>query len=630
MYTISHRFFWQWLGFIYLLIVCLPSLAQLQLVPLQQRTHSVNGYRIQQDCLTLPFFDDFSKSSVKPDPLLWINQGVYINNHFAILPPSLNVATLDGINAKGRAYKSTRSDEVGIADILTSKCIDLSQMTVTDPVFISFYWQAEGLGEVPNAEDALRLQVKTDKKNWTTIWQTSGTSTQKFKLEKVPLSQTEWLHKDFQFRFCNFGKLSGQYDAWHIDYVYVYQKSKDDPIKRKDRALITRPTNILKEFTAMPVNHFLPDYQNYLRDSIYTNLINLSKEFDISSHKFQLRDRVSGRIFSASTGAIAPQRNNKTFGSVYDIFGNEVMKLFAVPDIQGLNSQADSIVFVSVFTLTGPETEKGQADFIIPTRNNDVIKDTTVIKDYFSYDDGSAEFGLGVRQQFGRLAVQFDIPHADILTGVDIYFPFWNTDLNGSNFNLIVWQSIDDKDDSKDVILFRKNFPYTAAQNLNQFTRFRLGEKGSSVEVDKKFYVGIEQITTEQPLIGFDRNTDSQQKIFFNISSSWEQNTRYKGSLMIRPVFNEKDKIIGLEDFSNDITLKYFPNPCREHLYINRSINHFMIYQGGRQIFKSQITDIQNTTPFSKIDLPKLNTGLYSLLLNTSKGNISLNAIIEE
>src|SRR3569832_395224 len=54
-----------------------------------------------QSVLTLPFRDDFSYDGIYPDPTLWTDSDVFINSSYADNPPTVGVATFDGIDKFG-------------------------------------------------------------------------------------------------------------------------------------------------------------------------------------------------------------------------------------------------------------------------------------------------------------------------------------------------------------------------------------------------------------------------------------------------------------------------------------------------------------------------------------------------
>ncbi len=109
------------------------------------------------EILTLPFFDDFSTSSVIPDQSKWEDKDVFINNSYPVEPISIGVATLDAINQYGNVYAINASPT--LSDHLTSRPIDLSAYAGTgDSLFISFFYQAGGMGDLPEKSDSLTLE----------------------------------------------------------------------------------------------------------------------------------------------------------------------------------------------------------------------------------------------------------------------------------------------------------------------------------------------------------------------------------------------------------------------------------------------------------------------------------------
>ncbi len=125
--------------------------------------------------ITLPFFDDFSQNKTSiPNPKLWINGGVGINNNFPINQPSVNVATFDSRNLAGKPYNFSNKFAYGTTDTLTSVAIDLSGLAAKDSVYLSFYWEAKGLGELPDSDDSLVVSFKDSTNKWNIIWTQIG------------------------------------------------------------------------------------------------------------------------------------------------------------------------------------------------------------------------------------------------------------------------------------------------------------------------------------------------------------------------------------------------------------------------------------------------------------------------
>ncbi|MBK7390932.1 MAG: hypothetical protein IPI23_18200 [Bacteroidetes bacterium] len=77
------------------------------------------------DTLKLPFFDDFSTYTVWPNADLWSDSSAFVNFNFPINPPTVGVATFDGLDYEGNPYNNTNVNAIGLCDNLTSKAIDL-------------------------------------------------------------------------------------------------------------------------------------------------------------------------------------------------------------------------------------------------------------------------------------------------------------------------------------------------------------------------------------------------------------------------------------------------------------------------------------------------------------------------
>ena len=113
----------------------------------------------------LPFFDDFSRSNLYPDSTKWTDNNVLVNDGFPLCPPNRNGATFDVLDANGRVYDYAISHPF-VAEYLTSVRIRLDSimepepraLTPADSVYLSFYYQPQGNGNIPEEQDSLVLQ----------------------------------------------------------------------------------------------------------------------------------------------------------------------------------------------------------------------------------------------------------------------------------------------------------------------------------------------------------------------------------------------------------------------------------------------------------------------------------------
>lgn len=116
--------------------------------------------------LTLPFFDDFSRSNIIPDQNLWADKDVFVNKDFPLFPPNIGAATFDVLDKTGRVYQRATAVPF-VADYLTSRPIRLDslfspiarKLRPSDSVYLSFYYQPQGRGDAPEPWDSLVLQL---------------------------------------------------------------------------------------------------------------------------------------------------------------------------------------------------------------------------------------------------------------------------------------------------------------------------------------------------------------------------------------------------------------------------------------------------------------------------------------
>jgi hypothetical protein len=183
--------------------------------------------RTEDGELSLPFWDDFSFTTEDhADDLLWIkNRSVLVSSGQGINPPTINVATFDGLNENGSPYNSTDPQDYGYRDTLESQTIKMTEVTLPfrNSVFLSFFYQAGGNGEPPDPSDFLRLEFLNVSGTWDEIVKLQIDHDMELNVfydTLIRINQAQYYHDIFQFRFVSFGRRSGRFDSWHIDNVY--------------------------------------------------------------------------------------------------------------------------------------------------------------------------------------------------------------------------------------------------------------------------------------------------------------------------------------------------------------------------------------------------------------------------
>ncbi|MCG8306731.1 MAG: T9SS type A sorting domain-containing protein [Cytophagales bacterium] len=559
----------------------------------------ISGSERDSTKLELPFWDDFSRTSYLPDTSHWfVDDGTSnISASLGIDPPTVNVAVFDGWNLLGTPYSSSQLEE-GEGDSLVSRFIDLSKINpaLRETVYISFFWQKEGRGEMPDDEDFIRLQAMDSEKTWKTIWNKSGreiTDTDVFTQEIIQVNDPSFYHAYFQFRFQTFGNLSGGFDTWNIDYVYMNFNRTPTDLFFEDRALTTPPTSWLTTYSAMPYDHFILNLENNLEPT-RVGVSNLDDQVQPVEYYALIRDSV--RIF-----------DEMNQGTPLNLAPNSIAEIVSEPiDPNAFDPDADSISLLleTRFFINSGDSSNwfDKYDF----RSNDTTISITELADELAYDDGTAEWGAGLSQKSGKLAYRYIIPKSDAITALKIYFPDFVPSSVGKTFTLIIW---DDLLPNREGRLLTEQHIVQKSGKLNEFTTYTLGRP---VVVSDTFYIGYEQSVNDFFPIGLDKFGKAQSgNIFINIDGVWESSNIIEGNLMIRPVFGF-EKAVGFEDeLFGDIVI--YPNPNRGDFSIKGNFERASL----TDIRGYSIMEIKGGSEDTQIIITNKSSGLY--LLNITK-----------
>lgn len=584
--------------------------AQLQLVPLEvettdQRSEFAQSARIQ--AIQLPFFDDFSTApSTYPDTQLWQpGSGVYINNTLTTTQPSINIATFDGLDATGVPYNFRNEQAQGDSDTLVSQPIGLGGLKPADSLYVSYYWQAKGLGELPDRADTLRLEFLSNAGEWVAVWkQAGGEFDSLFRQTFIRIVDPTYLHDNFQFRFRSYGRLSGAFDTWHLDYIYLNKGRSLNDRFIKDIAVRRPLTPLLKRYTAMPFKHYFASPVAATADSVRTDIVNLFNNFNFTSYTFTIFDEV---------GKKEVQRYQQPVSSIIGAKQTQVKSVA----IQPLTSPAQHTRMRLRYKFDLLTTDDQNPT--IPTvnlRRNDTISAYTDLADYYAYDDGSAEFGVRMNQRLGRTAVRFVTNQPDTLGGVRLALVPFRKNISGQGFSIQVYSNRNGKPDQ---VLYQKSVAVKYGEKRNDFVEY---EFDNGVAVVDTFYVGWLQISEDALAVGFDRNSSlGTSQLVSNLSTEWTDNTEIKGSVMIRPFFGGKTSglITGSEPVSA-LALWVFPNPTAGLIrWESESVRQI-------EVFSLQGIKVRTIFPAEgqrEASLAELSEGLYVLRISDGPRAIS-------
>lgn len=559
--------------------------------------------------LTLPFLDDFSQNWHFPNENLWQDINVHINSSFPINPPSYGVATFDGLDSTGFPYDFTPTS-YGEGDVLTSQPIDLS--VVTDSVFLSFQYQPQGNGNRPETQDSLRLEFfrKSDS-TWIRAWGTPGAANRPFQKVMVYVG-SDFYNDEFQFRFKNFATLSGNVDHWHVDYIYLNDNRTSADTVLNDVALISNHFSLLNELTALPWDHYKTDTIGLMRETMpveYKNNFNIT--YDVF-YKYEVAENNgAGPIIEVYPSGIA-SKNAFPFSiltepqAVYQVTPN-FLNDFTFPT----DNSTNKVFQIKNYFDINP--------FVDDNQQNDTVTSFQVFGSYYAYDDGSAELGYGVQGVGGKLANQFTIKKADTLTSMQIYFNPIRDNISAESFKLTVWASL-----NPEVVVYQQNdFFFPTYSYTNEFLLYDL--ETPLMLPAGTYYFGYEKITAPFLNVGYDVNTNTRNKIWYNANGTW-LNPSFNipnGSLMLRPVFGTTgDPISSVKENKLTNNFKVYPNPATHFIYFEQvettqpiNFNVQLVDMFGRILTETQ------TSKTNRIDLSNISKGIYFIRFVDEKTN---------
>jgi hypothetical protein len=592
-----------------LVLHCRVAHAQLRLVPLGEGDYEeevLENRTLRTEVLSLPFFDDFSTTrTASPDTRYWLaGSGVYINNSLATSQPSRNMATFDGLNARGVPYNLVNPLGQDFTDTLTSQPINLAGRSAADSIYLSFYWSAKGLGELPDSSDYLSLELLNRNNEWTTIWTQNGFEADTlFNQEFIKISDALYLHGAFQFRFRSYGRGSGPFDTWHLDYVYINTKRSVRQPFIFDVATRKPVSQFLKTYTAMPLRQYLIKPAAVIADSVSTDIVNHFNNFNILTSTFTLTDERTGKEL---------QRNVQRSIYVESLKSKALQVKLNVPVIP---TGIDSISLVSRFFLTTTDSIPN-----LGLKNNDTIVSRTTLKDYFAFDDGSAEYGVQVNQKLGRVAVRYILSKPDTIGGVRLAIVPFNKDIAGQSFNI---QILSNKNGKPDQMLGQRLVAVSYTNRRDGFVDYKLAVP---VAIADTFYVGWNQINEQPVTVGFDRSSKlGKNQIFYNLGTEWVQERSLNGSIMIRPYLGEKAQgvITGNEELATDQV--FFPNPNRGSLYWKaENLKQIDIFSKEGRLLKSAFPDKSEKS----VDISHLPDGIYVIKASDGKRSFAQKLLI--
>ena len=586
-------------------MLCATGLgAQEVLMPLADAPVAQRPKTATDSSTTVPFFDDFSRTTLQPT--LWDACGATVGTGYGELAPTVGMATLDALDADGNLYPQAATTPFP-ADTLLSRRIRLDAVAPSDSLVFSFFYLPGGgsgnlwerIGDTPDPTDSLFLDFYAANDScWHTMWSHGGISVDTLVAhtgtawQYVALSVTDSVFFDstFRFRFRNHCSLDattkkgmkGNCDQWNIDYVLLDtgRSATAEPYWR-DVAFAETAPSMLKHYRAMPARQYR---HSEMADNISLTITNLFNSDLATQYSYYIIDGHGDTVHRYNGGFDnAPADSYQTADAhahppvAYAFDEDTAQRTYEVVHVVREGTGGDS------------------------HQQNDTVRFFQTLGNYYAYDDGAPENGYGLTSTASHvyLAYRFDLNEADTLSAVAIYFNrTYEAENESIGFYLTVWQA-DDNGRPGTVLYSDNERRHPQFGPLCTYQNYPLEQP---VVVDGSIFVGFEQVGNDFINIGFDRNNQSADRIWYLTSTEWQQSI-LRGSLMLRPCFGTLavGSIVSPTQENGDIVL--FPNPADDHFSLDIEGCSVTIYDmTGRMV---------TTATGQHIDTGRLTPGFY-------------------
>lgn len=491
--------------------------------------------------------------------ILWEDDDAYVNNTFPVAPPSIGVATLDGMDRTGYPYDPLNPNLNGAADKLTSVPIDLA-FSAGDSIYLSFFCEPIGRSgdDLAHAEDSLYLELYAPDENaWYPVWSALGTAPpDQFHQVMVPITDPKFLKDGFRMRFRNDATLGGMVDQWHVDYVRLDRNRTAADTVLQDVAFLYQEAGLLQTFTSVPYAKFINAPATYMAQQVNLEQRNNDTQDKFITWGYEVDSDCGWNAARSGYGNNISNNAYSTFNSVHPVNSG------ADPLVYDL-SGCDGAAFINTRFWTNATPDA--------CAYNDTMRYRQEISNYYAYDDGTAEAGYSLTASGAMQAYRFDTQGEDSLRALRLYFapiftydpPPVNYPPNGS-FIITVWKSL-----NPEVVLFQNvsfSNPEYRLWGPDNFMEYPLD---STIAVDGTFYVGWVQTNDTRMNLGLDKNRNNQDKMFYKVGQSWQQ-TSQQASWMIRPVMVAAvDPFAGVEEDAAPLAFSLFPNPAGDAFRLN-------------------------------------------------------------
>lgn len=548
------------------------------------------------------------------DKALWIDNFAYRNFSMGVHPPTMGVVTLDGTDEFGRAYQPGATGSYGINDYLTSKPINLDY-PASDSIYLSFFYQPQGLGYAPAPKDSLVLEFyDVTNATWLHVLNIPGSDLHDFKQRIVPITNPLFLKKGFQFRFKNWGNRSGNLDQWNLDYIRLDRLRNHADTIIPDVAFVYPPFSILRRYREMPYTQFTQSEVDSKWDNYMRNLDTVSKTI---CYKYIFYDQ-DWNVLNRYTDDYMPVPTDTNMIDPYITSGYASYSRFIQPDFN-YNFQSSSWLPLTDSTTFYVRNYITQFDTDVRMENDTFLLRQNFYSHY-AYDDGTAEESIWLGTM-GNMAMKFRLNFPDTLRAIQFYFNPVREDESSRFIELRVWSSLNNEPIYSETRQIRI-LPDDTLAHLNPvnngFSTYILKEPVPLTTGD--FYVGWYQNQSFKIHLGFDKNTNNKMYTYYKTTNQWDTLT-IPGTAMIRPIVGPavSKEQISVEEENITEQIRIYPNPANDMVFFDIPQSYAVQNIELLDIFGKKILD-QPWHGEHSLSVSEFASGIYLLRFTNNSG----------
>jgi hypothetical protein len=356
----------------------------------------------------------------------------------------------------------------------------------------------------------------------------------------------------------------------------------------------------------MPLKQYRSNFINEMKDTLDIKIANLYNLDQNVSYKYNVRKNSSTTLTASYDGGSFKIKPYLTYGySTYQPFAKPPVNFFFP------TSNEEQVVFHITHMLS--------PDINPLYRSNDSIQFNQMFSNYYAYDNGSSEAGIGLNNAMGKYAVQFKLNVADTMQGIKIYFNQVVGSINQQVIDLIVWN--DAYGLPGQIIKKLEGIIPVYTNKNNEFSTYwfqtpliiNAGDFPGLI-----FYIGWQQSSLDNLNVGFDRYNDSHTRRFYNVTGNWEASSEiYEGSLMLRPIIGKKYPT-GIAERPEVDKLSFSPNPVTNGNIIIQLPESWKNNMNGLSvnIVSATGSSVLSAEFSNPVDVSRLAPGFYMLILS--------------